>query len=119
MSTYIHVIEGRIRVRVESVKGSPSVAARIEQKLLAIQGVTAARANVLTGNVLIMHEPRSVTAAQILDEIPIAHHAPLATPKPNGASISELESAAGDALRYLVKVAAGAIVQELVAGFLF
>jgi len=63
---YIHAIEGRLRIKVPEVKGSPVRARQIEDLFREVEGVHEVRANPITGNVLLLHDPGRVAARQIL-----------------------------------------------------
>jgi hypothetical protein len=53
-----HAIRGRIRIKIDKVKGNPSLAQELEQRLTAISIVHRATANPLTGSLLILYEPQ-------------------------------------------------------------
>jgi copper chaperone CopZ len=63
---YVHAINGRMRVKVPEVKRSARFARRIEEWLGSIHGVREVRANPVTGNVLIFHDPDRIAAREIL-----------------------------------------------------
>src|SRR5215467_7068886 len=63
---YIHAIHGRIRVKVPEVKRSLKFAQRIEGWLGSFEGIHEVRANPVTGNVLILHDPDRIAAREIL-----------------------------------------------------
>jgi copper chaperone CopZ len=71
MSTpqYLHVLDGRLRIKVPELKRSNSLAAVITDNLLRLEGVTEVNANPLTGNVLVLFDTYEVTALEILDVI--------------------------------------------------
>lgn len=52
-SSYVHVTTGRLRLKVPKIKRSDSLAGRVEDLLVKIEGVTSAEANPITGNVLV------------------------------------------------------------------
>ena len=52
ISPYLHVLDGRLRIKLPQVKGAPQRALAVEQALLGLDGVTAVTANSITGNVL-------------------------------------------------------------------
>lgn len=53
-----HAIRGRIRIKIDKVKGNPSLAKELEQRLTASSIVRRATANPLTGSLLILYDPR-------------------------------------------------------------
>lgn len=63
---YVHYIHGRMRVKVPEVKRSAAFARRIEGWLSSVEGIREVRANPVTGNVLILHDPDRVAAREIL-----------------------------------------------------
>lgn len=56
MNSYIHHVPGRLRVRVPAAKGNSFRASRIARELVALEGVTCAEANPLTGSVLVWYD---------------------------------------------------------------
>ena len=66
---YIHTIEGRLRVKVVEVKGSPAHARQIEALFREVEGIREVRANPITGNVLFLHDPRQIAAREILGSL--------------------------------------------------
>jgi hypothetical protein len=63
---YVHAINGRMRVKVPEVKRSVKFALRIEGWLGSMDGVREVRANPVTGNVLILHDPEKIAGREIL-----------------------------------------------------
>jgi copper chaperone CopZ len=63
---YVHAINGRMRVKVPEVKRSVKFARRIEGWLGSMEGVREVRANPVTGNVLILHDPEMIAGREIL-----------------------------------------------------
>src|SRR5947209_4619929 len=63
---YVHAINGRMRVKVPEVKRSVGFARRIEGWLASMEGVHQVRANPVTGNVLILHDPDRIAGREIL-----------------------------------------------------
>jgi len=53
ISPYLHVLDGRVRIKLPQVKGAPPRALAVEQLLRGLDGVTDVTANPLTGNVLV------------------------------------------------------------------
>ena len=54
LSPYLHVLDGRVRIKLPQVKGAPQRALAVEQLLRRLDGVTSVTANPLTGNVLVL-----------------------------------------------------------------
>jgi copper chaperone CopZ len=53
-SPYLHVLDGRVRIKLPQVKGAPQRALAVEQLLRRLDGVTRVTANPITGNVLVL-----------------------------------------------------------------
>jgi copper chaperone CopZ len=64
---YLHMLEGRMRIKVPEVKKSPLKAVQVEETLQRLDGVTDVRANPTTGNVLVLFESETVTHGRIVD----------------------------------------------------
>lgn len=69
VSPYLHTLDGRLRIKVAEIKGSPAEAREIAARLTALAGVDEASANAVTGNVLVLHDPGVMTTAGILDAL--------------------------------------------------
>jgi copper chaperone CopZ len=67
VSAYLHALDGRLRIKVPSVKGSSKMAQEIERQLQACEGITQVTANPVTGSVLILYEPQQIKQKEILD----------------------------------------------------
>jgi hypothetical protein len=69
VSGYLHAIDGRLRVKVVEIKGSAEGAREVEHHLSMLTGVDRAAANPVTGNVLVLYDPRQRTAGDVLDAL--------------------------------------------------
>lgn len=69
MHTYLHVLDGRMRVRLPELRGSEARAQAINGILSAIHGVTRVETNVTTGSVLVHFDRRVVEAEVLLEAI--------------------------------------------------
>jgi copper chaperone CopZ len=67
--TYLHILDGRLRIKVPEVKGSPLKAGEVEEALQRIGAVTHVKANPTTGNVLILFEADKTNQDQILETL--------------------------------------------------
>ena len=56
MTDYLHALDGRMRIKINAVKGSPATAAEITRYLLGSRGIDEVNANSITGNVLILYD---------------------------------------------------------------
>jgi copper chaperone CopZ len=66
ISPYIHVLNGRLRIKVAELKGLPMKALEVEGQLHVIDGITHVRANPTTGNVLVLYDPARIGRYEIL-----------------------------------------------------
>jgi copper chaperone CopZ len=55
-TSYIHMLEGRLRIKVSEIKGSADKAVEVEGTIKDLQGVTHVKANSVTGNVLVLFD---------------------------------------------------------------
>jgi len=65
-STYIHALEGRLRIKVVDVKGLSVKALELEELIRKWDGISHVRANPLTGNVLILFKPDTIRQEEIV-----------------------------------------------------
>jgi copper chaperone CopZ len=85
---YVHMIEGRLRIKVPEVKGAPERARVIESQIRMIDGVDEVVANPITGSVLIHYDARRTLMADITETLQTwgyLRHAVPATHAPAGA----------------------------------
>ena len=69
MSTYIHALDGRLRIKVPQIKGAPQRALEIERGFRAIDGIDHVEANPLTGNILFRYRPDRIGQDEILSAL--------------------------------------------------
>jgi copper chaperone CopZ len=55
-TSYIHMLEGRLRIKVSEIKGSVDKAVEVEATIRELEGVTHVKANSVTGNVLVLFD---------------------------------------------------------------
>lgn len=72
ISSYQHVSPGRLRIKITQVKGSEEIAQEVECILKQVEGINSVTANPLTGNVLALFDPQSLTHDDLI-EILVAH----------------------------------------------
>lgn len=65
-SSYVHALEGRLRIKVPEVKGAPHRACEIERHLAQSSGVDEVSANPVTGSVLILYNSRLIGQAELI-----------------------------------------------------
>jgi hypothetical protein len=63
----VHVMPGRLRIKVDGVKGNPSLAMDLERRLCAISIVQRAEVNALTGSILLAYDVAMLASLQALD----------------------------------------------------
>jgi hypothetical protein len=66
---YLHAIEGRARVKIPGIKGSPARARDLERRLSLCAGVRTVKANPTTGNALILYEEAVISLDAIQGRI--------------------------------------------------
>ena len=62
---YYHKLDGRIRIKVPEVKGSPAMACEMESQLAKLEGVANVKANLLTGYVLVLFDAQVISHYQV------------------------------------------------------
>lgn len=65
--TLVHAVEGRMRLKVADVKGDSARAQTIEGTLRTFPGVLKAKANPVTGSVLLYYDARRIGRMALLD----------------------------------------------------
>ncbi len=89
VSSYVHALEGRLRIKVPEVKGAPGKAREIEGHLALCPGVEEVSANPITGSVLVFYNPRLVGQEEIIlafKEIGYLEETTPKAPRGNGGS---------------------------------
>lgn len=66
VSSYVHALEGRLRIKIPEVKGAPLKAREIEGHLSICPGVEEVSANPVTGSVLVLYNPRLIGQEEII-----------------------------------------------------
>ena len=66
VSSYVHALEGRLRIKIPEVKGDARKAREIESYLHLLSGMEQVSANPVTGNVLILYDPRLIGVDDII-----------------------------------------------------
>jgi Heavy metal associated domain 2 len=65
--SYIHALDGRLRLKAPKVKGSPARALEIESRLRQVDGIDHVTANPTTGNILILYNSCRIAQHKVLD----------------------------------------------------
>ncbi len=66
---YLHALEGRIRIKVPEIKGSPAKADELEKQVQWHSGIHFIKANPTTGNVLIYYDSQQTAQTNILQTL--------------------------------------------------
>jgi copper chaperone CopZ len=64
--SYLHVMDGRVRVKVPEMKRSASKALHVEEVIKSLEGITRVWPNPTTGNVLVYFDSAKLTHTDIL-----------------------------------------------------
>ena len=106
ISPYLHVLDGRVRIKIPAIKGAPQRALAIEQRLLALDGINTVTANPTTGNVLILFESTIISHNDIIAAIQklgyLTEPSPIPRPERNHLINFVVQSAVELALERLV-----------------
>lgn len=87
---YMHALEGRIRIKVPGIKGSPIKADELERQVQWQSGIHSIKANPTTGNVLIYYDSQKTEQNEILKTMTeFGYLQPLATKAFNTRESSE------------------------------
>lgn len=68
-TSYLHALDGRLRIKSPVVKGAPEKAREVEQQLGSCLGITQVTANPITGSILVHYNPSGITQKELLDEL--------------------------------------------------
>ena len=59
------VLDGRIRIKVPEVKGSPAMAGEIESRVAKLEGVAHVKANLRSGSILVLFDAQVISHYQV------------------------------------------------------
>jgi hypothetical protein len=113
MSYYIHNVPGRLRIKIPSIKGDQDMAEEVQGVLRSIEGVNSAKANTLTGSIVIHYDPKAVRSKEILDTLNQAGYVDPSKAITNDQYIRITVSKVG---QVIWKVLFGAVVEEALEG---
>jgi hypothetical protein len=109
---YLHVLEGRIRIKIPELKGSPEKSQEIKCHLGATPGVNSVQANPITGNALILYNSREISHNDLIvilkEELGCFQPAPVSIATPQGQGL------AGAVARALMESALQTVVMALI-----
>ena len=67
--TYLHILEGRIRVKLPLLKGSPEKAGQLEKAIFNLKGIDDVKANHKTGSLLIYYNSNVISQPRVLEAV--------------------------------------------------
>ncbi len=70
MTSYVHHLPGRLRLKLPALKRNAAYAQALQTSLSTVPGVLAVRANTLTGSLLISYDPVRVDGASLQRAVP-------------------------------------------------
>lgn len=119
--TIIHVLAGRIRLRVPAILDGPEQARKLEQSAQAMTGIVSVQANELTSNVLVTYDPEIIEVDSVLSWLG-SEQSKLAPSMSKELSVSygaaEYEDAASRLMSVFVwkaaEIAAGRLISALI-----
>lgn len=74
---YCHITPGRLRVRVSNLKNRQEAAKSLEVLMVSQPGIKHARANPVTGNVLIRFDSKLASCESVLESLADLGHLPI------------------------------------------
>ena len=72
MVRIVHIMRGRMRLRIDAVKGKPRLAEQVRVQLMGVPGIRRVEVNSRTGSILLIYEPLALGSADFLDELSLA-----------------------------------------------
>jgi len=117
-SPYLHAVDGRIRVKIAGVKGSPERALEIEKQLRWYDGIDHVMANPTTGSVLILYNSECIQQRRIMTALrrlgwltePAKAHSSMTAPIRQDVGHRLAESLVTTALEFAVKGLVAALI---------
>jgi hypothetical protein len=118
MFDYIHITQGRLRVRIASLKADSVRARELQIALQQIRGVRSVEINLLTGSVLIQHDGRSTTSEVVSARLSEFAQSALASAMTTKGTSHAARNAAGFVVSRLAESAFEQLVKVSVAALL-
>jgi hypothetical protein len=109
ISSYVHALEGRLRIKVLEVKGAPLRALEVERHLAQCPGVDEVSANPITGNVLILYNPRLIGQDELIFALQEIGY--LEEPKPKTAGGAKASTGNEGAIAKVTTVVASTLME--------
>ncbi len=75
MTTYIHALNGRLRIKIPELKGNPMMARELEDNFNLLTGMHQVSANPVTGSLLFIYDPHLLDQEEIFAALEEAGHA--------------------------------------------
>jgi hypothetical protein len=72
----LHDIPGRIRIKIPNLRANPQLASQLQARVQGIPGVRRAKANPLTGSLLVDYGASESVRTQILNSLGVMHISP-------------------------------------------
>lgn len=69
MVRVVHIMPGRLRLRMDAMKRRPGLAAQLHQHLASVEGIRRVEVSPRTGSVLLAYDPRALGSADFLDDL--------------------------------------------------
>jgi hypothetical protein len=115
MGYYVHHVPGRLRVKAPALKRNPALAARTCSRVTAVEGVSGADANPVTGSLIVTYDPLRVDPRVLLQRLAedgvIRRNVGLPEPDQAGLDVGRL---AAGATGNLGNALVGVLVEKLV-----
>ena len=90
---YIHALEGRLRIKVPEIKGSPLRAGELEKQVKWQPGIDYIKANPTTGNVLVYYDAEKIGQEHILKVMQESGYLQFSSPQRlNGSGVNEAKT---------------------------
>ena len=72
MVRIVHIMRGRLRLRLDAVKNRPGLAARLHEHLIAVTGILRVKVTTRTGSVVLNYDASALGSAVFLDDLSTA-----------------------------------------------
>jgi copper chaperone CopZ len=117
---YIHALEGRLRIKVPEIKGSPVRAGELEKRVSGEAGRDYIKANPTTGNVLVYYDSQKIGQERILKVmqesgyLQFSNFQSLKVAAPNEAKTSIMENLVASVAQSIMEVALTRLVTAII-----
>jgi hypothetical protein len=108
MNSHVHSVPGRVRIRLPRLKGRADASAHVCAGVKRIWGVRSARANHVTGSVIVEYDPAALEERAILEHFVAAGEIPHAQVPRHGEVLGRAAGEFGQRIGFaIVKGAVG------------